>query len=315
MDFKYEYDKYYCNDYSDITKYLEKYGVCIVDLLNEKEIQIMRDGMWNNLEFLSKFLDIPIDRNNKDTYKSIYKLHRLHTMLIQQYGIGHSDISWFLRIKAMEVYKVIYNTDELLSSFDGCSYNIQCTLKKPNKNQINFDLHCDQSFMRNELETIQSWITAYDVEEGYGSLIFLENSNKYHRDVNIQNKTNWHILRDEEINFFKNKGCELKVIKCPKGSMVLWDSRTIHAPLPPQILQLYPRCVHYVCLYPKKYCRKAILRKRIKAFEENRTTGHNPINPKLFPDYPRKFNKVLPNIKKFENLVINDQIKKLVGYV
>ena len=50
--------------------------------------------------------------------------------------------------------------------------------------------------------------------------------------------------------------------------MVLWDSRTIHAPLPPQILQLYPRCVHYVCLYPKKYCRKAILKKELKLLKK-----------------------------------------------
>jgi len=42
-------------------------------------------------------------------------------------------------------------------------------------------IHCDQSFMRNELECIQSCVNAYDTNEGVDTFTVLEASNKYHK--------------------------------------------------------------------------------------------------------------------------------------
>jgi ectoine hydroxylase-related dioxygenase (phytanoyl-CoA dioxygenase family) len=44
----------------------------------------------------------------------------------------------------------------------------------------------------------------------------------------LKAKNDWYKLNKEEEKFFLEKGCKIKKIMCPKGSLVLWDSRTIH---------------------------------------------------------------------------------------
>ena len=42
------------------------------------------------------------------------------------------------------------------------------------------------------------------------------------------------IENDDQIEFYKNKGCNERYIRCPKGSMVFWDSRTLHCGVEPR---------------------------------------------------------------------------------
>ncbi len=68
---------------SDILNTLEKHGVAIIPkLLNQEEIVNMNKGMWNYLEHITSNFEIPIDRNNKDTWRSFYDLFPMHSMLI-----------------------------------------------------------------------------------------------------------------------------------------------------------------------------------------------------------------------------------------
>lgn len=318
--FEYEFEKYVIS--KDIKKNILKYGVGIIpQLLDKDAINIMIEGMWDNLSYMTKNLkDDKIIRDKKETYKNISKCGVKNSMLIQQYGIGHSDSAWKIRTYPciLNVFKEIWETDELVSSYDGVSYNIQSTVKKPFKSQIKFRLHLDQNPKNNEFKSIQSWVTAYDINEGYGTLILLEGSNNFHKEFNdefkIDVKGDWFKLDDIHIDWYINKGCKLVAIKCPAGSMVLWDSRLVHSGLPPQILQEVPRCIHYICMIPKKMCSKAIIKKRIKAFEESRSTSHYPANPRLFPDISRSYGNILPDIEKLVRTVDNDTIRKLVGY-
>jgi len=60
----------------------------------------------------------------------------------------------------------------------------------------------------------------------------MESSNNFHEEFakkfNITNKSDWYKLNKEETQFYLEKDCLYKKIKCPKGSLVFWDSRTIH---------------------------------------------------------------------------------------
>ena len=90
-------------------------------------------------------------------------------------------------------------------------------------------LHTDQSYQRNGFECLQSWVTSFDVNKGDATLTFLEGSNRYHGDFAKRfgsNPGDWNKLaNNDEVNFYiQEKGC----IRCPAGSMVFWDSRTIH---------------------------------------------------------------------------------------
>jgi len=90
----------------------------------------------------------------------------------------------------------------------------------------------------------------------------------------------------------------LKKIKCPKGSLVLWDSRTIHCGIEPLKNRKNPnfRAIIYLCYLPRSLATSKQLEKKIKAFETLRTTSHWPCNIKLNNINPRTYGKDIPNI-------------------
>ena len=95
-------------------------------------------------------------------------------------------------------------------------------------------MHCDQRFNKNDFECVQSWITANAVNVGDGTLRILQGSHLLHgefrkvfQDV-LPLNIDWHVLTQEQIQWYKDKGCQDICIICPAGSQVCWDSRTIH---------------------------------------------------------------------------------------
>ena len=321
----YCYKKYKC-DINDVKKKLKKYGVAIVpNILNETEIDKFKSGVWDYLEHITQNYNNPIDRNNDKTWKDgIRSLFPNHSMLIQHWGIGHSQFNWDLRQnpKVVDIFAKIWDVDKdnLVTSFDGASIHIPHEITNIGYYRGNEWFHSDQSFTRNDFECIQSWITAYDVNDGDATLSFLEKSNNYHamaaKDLNITEKKDWYKLKKEEVEYYINKGCTKKYIKCPAGSMVFWDSRTIHCGREPikERKESNFRFVSYICMMPKENVSQKIIGKRIKAYEELRTTSHWANNIKLFGKKPRTYGKELPNIVEIEKPKLTQLGLSLVGY-
>jgi hypothetical protein len=199
-----------------------------------------------------------------------------------------------------EAFSKIWGTDDLIVSFDGVSIYI---LDKPTRN-ANSWFHVDQSYTRNDFECIQSWVNGYDTCEGDATLIILECSNNFHADFqkefNITDKSDWFKLQNkEQYEFYKNKGCLEKAIKCPRGYGVFWDSRTLHYGNPVQKIagdNFNYRCVVYLCMTPRTFAKSKDLEKRKKHFNDLRMTSHWPHKPKLFPKAPQTYGKIIKNI-------------------
>ena len=298
----YEFEKY-LSDYSTIKDKIKQYGVAIIPLLDEEECTQMINDKWDLLEYLTEDLPIPIDRNNKETYKQILNLYPSHKMLLQHWKVGHSKLAWNVRKnpKVINIFKHLWDTDDLIVSFDGVSIYI---LDKPTRKN-NTWFHVDQSYTRNDFECIQSWINAYDTKEGDATLVILEGSNNYHKafqdNFNILDKKDWYKLNEEEIQFYIENNCSIKYIKCPKGYGVFWDSRTVHYGNPVEKVDNFNyRCVVYVCMVPRNFATKKQLEKRKLAFVNGRMTTHYPHKVKLFPKYPQTYGKPILNIKDFE---------------
>jgi ectoine hydroxylase-related dioxygenase (phytanoyl-CoA dioxygenase family) len=300
--FIYEFEKYLCN-LSNINHTIDKYGVAIIPILDEKECEEMIKYKWELLEYLTSNFLIPIDRNNKETYKQIENLYPSHRMLLKHWKVGHSKLAWFIRQnpKVINIFKSIWNEDDLITSFDACSIFILNKSVRENNSWF----HVDQSYTRNNFECVQGWINGYDTDEGDATLIILENSNKFHKMFQeyfkIKNKKDWYKLTTDEISFYIKNGCSIKAIKCPKGHAVLWDSRTVHYGNPIQKVDKYNyRCVVYICMVPRNFANKKQLEKRKKIFEECRMTSHWPHNPIYISKYPQTYGKPLMNIKDIE---------------
>lgn len=316
----YEYNKY-ITTIDNLSNTLEQYGVAIIpNVLNKSECDNMKEGMWNYLEHITSQMDIPITRTNSNTWKTFKKLYPKHSMLLQFWSVGHSQFIWNLRTnpKVIAPFEKIWNTkaEDLLVSFDAASFHFppETTnfgwfhpIKKGYIQPTKSWLHTDQSFLRNEFECIQSWINAYDTNPGDATITLLESSHKYHKDFSTHFTPNkpddWYVLNNEELDWYLKKDCKKVNITCPAGSMVLWDSRTIHSGIEPVETRDNPnfRCVIYFCYTPRIFASESTLHKRIDAWKNLRMTSHWPHKVKLFPKTPRTWD-VTSNKKPYNFL-------------
>jgi hypothetical protein len=117
----------------------------------------------------------------------------------------------------------------------------------------------------------------------------------YHEEFgkvfNVTDKKDWYKLKKEEELFYIEKGCCIRHIKCPKGSMVFWDSRTIHCGIESNKKREKQnfRSIVYLCYMPRIISNGRDLKKKQNAFTNGRTTTHNPCKIKLFPKHPRTY--------------------------
>ena len=320
----YEFEKYICTK-ETLEETIKMYGVAIIpNVLDENECKSIINGIWDFLEYITQEWNIPLSRHNKQTWREFYKLYPLHSMLLQYWGIGHAQISWNIRQnqKIVEIFAHFWKckVNDLLVSFDGLSFNLPPEITNRGWNRNKTWYHTDQSFTTPEFMCIQSWITGMDIYEGDATLSFMEGSNKYHNEFknkfNITNKDNWYKLdQEKELQFYREKGCNIKNIKCSKGSLVFWDSRTIHCGIEARKTRIIPniRAVIYLCYMPRNLSSKANLKKKQKAFQELRTTTHYPCKIKLFPKTPLTYGGDIPIIKQIQPPVLNDLGKLLAG--
>jgi hypothetical protein len=321
---QYEYERYIATP-DNVMETIEKYGVAIVpNLLNEHECDKMSTGMWETLEDITQMWTQPISRDNPESWKNIRDLFPLHSMLIQHWTIGHAQFIWDLRQnpKCVDIFSKIWDTplEDLLSSFDAASFHMPSETTGIGWHRSTW-YHSDQSFVNRGFKCVQSWVTAFDVNRGDATLAFYEGSNNYHDEFGdafgITDKGNWYRMdTDDKIKFYTDRGCLPKRIMCPKGSMVLWDSRTIHCGTEPIKGREKPnfRCVAYLCYMPRSMATKKKLEKKIKAFEEMRMTTHWPCEVKLFAKTPRTYGQEVPEILSLERPEIGPLGRRLVGY-
>lgn len=316
--------KYYCSK-ETLKETLNKFGVAIIpNVLNENECTSLVNGIWNYFEHITQEWEIPIKKDNPNSWKEFYKLYPTHAMLIQHWDVGHTQVSWDVRQneKIVDIFSHFWNCDknELLVSFDGLSFNLPPEITKRGWNKNNTWYHTDQSFTVDEFKCIQSWVTGIDVNDGDATLSFMEGSNKYHKEFrknfNITDKSNWYKLTKEQEQFYLSKNCLYKNIKCPKGSLVLWDSRTIHCGVEALRNREKPnlRAIIYLCYMPRELSTQKLLEKKQKAFQELRTTSHWANKPTLFPKNPRTYGNELPTITKINQPNLTDLGKKLAGF-
>ena len=318
----YEFERYKCTA-ETCKQTLSEFGVAVVpSLLDEKECKSMVDGLWNYFEHITDDWDIPVSRTDEKTWRGLFQLFPKHGMLHQHFGAGQCQAAWDVRqnAKVAEVFSTIWKckNDKLLVSFDGLSFSVPPEVTNrgwPRKTWF----HTDQSYARNKFECIQGWVTGLDIEDGDATLAFYEKSHHLHKEFAKQfEKTepkDWAKLNEDEEKLYKAR-CEVKKIKCPKGSLVLWDSRTIHCGSGPIKGRKNPkiRAVIYTCYMPRQLAAPKAISKKRKAFEKLRTTNHWPCRPKLFAKFPRTYGKKLPALKQIEPPLLSKFGKKLAGF-
>ena len=315
-------EKYFTN-LENIEDTLDKYGVAIIpSLLDENECNNMIDDMWNYLEHITKKWDIPIDRNYKSTWNKIYDLNE-GSLIFQYWNIGHSQLCWNARQnpKIVNVFSKIHNVKptDLVSSFDGASIQFPPEITEFGwREDYKPWFHIDHSYLDSKFKNFQAWVTAYDIDENDATLVFLESSHLYHKEcgklLEVKSPKDFTMLNKDQLDFYLSK-CEKKYITCPKGSLVIWDSRTVHYGCEPSNTRtkLNTRCICYLCYTPQTNIDEDNYERREVAFKYLYTTNHDPSNVTFKYLTPYKEDDVSVFITKINKPVLTDLGRSLIN--
>jgi hypothetical protein len=302
---------------------LNKYGAAVINnVLNVDEVVKFRELY---LSELGELTGIKID--DTTTYKKIHDFYPMHSMLIQHFKVGHLKTTWKLRQmnKIVDIFANIYQckTKDLLVSFDGLSWAMPHEITKRGYYRGNKWLHTDQRggikgypVLKGEVHCIQGLLNLYPVRQGDATTSFLEKSHLLHDEfIGEDLKSDWYKLSDEEIEWYRKKGCKQYNLTGTAGSMFFWYSKTIHQGI--EALKKRKesnfRLAIYLCYVPRKGVDKKVIVKKIKAFKELRTTSHWPDRPKLFSKNPRTYGGKLPSITYNPRPVLNNLGLRLIG--
>lgn len=305
---------------------LERDGVCVIpNVLPEQDLVQARTGMWDAIEQItSQFEGGGILRDAPETYGKLRQLFPIHSMILQHWGIGHSQFCWDVRSHPGVVHALgsLYRvpSQRLITSFDGASIHLPDPANKRGYYR-NPWYHTDQASTTRGHMSWQGLVNLFDVEEGDATLCVLKGSHLKHAayfdQFGIVEKKNWYKLpsEPEHMQFFKDQGCTPAAILAKAGDLVLWDSRTFHfgrEPLKQRVNSDRLRAVVYTCLTPRSKASNKAQEKRRKAFAELRMTTHLPHAPTLFPKTPRTYGQQLPRTTALPAPVLSELAKKLV---
>ena len=278
---------------------LKEKGYCVIpDVLSQEEISIATKSFkkwYNNTPNLKLF-------HEKIDSHGIFKYHE----------VGHQYFAWYLRTRPqiINIFQQIWETKDLVVSFDGCCYIPECLNKKDN-----IWTHTDQASNNSDFTCYQSFVSLTSNEKT--TLIVYEGSHLLHREYfsdKPKSSTNWNKIDHETLNKIKDSK---KILKVKPGSLVIWDSRTFH-----QNCYGNPseeRLVQYLSYLPKQNPKntKAMQAKRLKYFIERRTTSHwaypirvNSLQPQTYGDNSKLIDYSNLEEPNLENLL--ETIKTLI---
>ncbi len=276
---------------------LKSDGYAVVEgVLDKETCERIKDGMWDHAEYISMGR---ISRSDPTTWKTELQntFFPNHGMLMQHQYWGHSQVVWDIRQdqRVVKAYEEIYAETKFTVSYDGVSFGLA-----PEVTGIGWHhkpwLHLDQGWGKTNYirETYQSWVTAFDIDEGDATLQVLKGSHKLHEAFAKEfglttHRKNWYKLTEEEVDWYIEQGCTLVNITCKAGAQVLWDSKTVHAgraPLKRRANAGRHRFVIYLCYTPYHWLTTASKKKKLKALRELRMTSHLPHYPTLFAKQP-----------------------------
>jgi ectoine hydroxylase-related dioxygenase (phytanoyl-CoA dioxygenase family) len=207
--------------------------------------------------------------------------------------VGHQRHAWYIKTldSVQAPFRCIWETAELTTGFDG-----SCWIPREYAGKDRIWTHTDQAPATKGLACVQGLVALTSNEER--TLVVYEGSHLLHesymREKNLTGTKNWLLIEHE---YLARIAETKRVLKIKAGSLVLWDSRTFHQNQYGKAGE--ERIVQYVCFLPKahKGNTAAQQKKRLKYYEERRTTSHWP--------YPLAVNGLQPQTYGNKELLID----------
>jgi hypothetical protein len=251
-------------------KELEENGYTIIhNVYNNEEIE----------EYKREFFDWY--KNTKD----VEKLHQIihGNGIFKYFEIGHQRFTWLARTNPkINIFKELWNCDELVTGFDGC-----CYYPSDYKKEEIYWTHTDQSSHKKGRHCYQSFLSLTSNNER--TLLIYKGSHNLHehyfKTLNIDAPRDWCVLDKNYVSNLEDKKVRVKV---NAGDLVVWDSRTFHQNTCGDLNCNEERLVQYLCYLPKNNIKNDKIQQNLRReyFEERYTTSHWPYPLTIVPLQP-----------------------------
>ena len=282
-------------------RYLEEQGyVVIANALSQKQADEALAKLWDYLERL----DTGIDRNNSETWDDDRWPTAVHGGILPGHGIGHCEAQWYIRdIPAVKKsFAAVWNTDDLLVSFDGVSLWRPWSKNAAWKTGLGGTwLHIDQHPIgRPGKHCVQGLVNLLPTSPDTGGNVMVPRSHLLHdripelyreRLARIDKSIDhFRFPKDDQLfNEYPPITCHMEA-----GDLLLWDSRTIHCSSPPTDTKTSApddsslvRAISLICMMPRSKSNPDVIERR-KAAVANVTSTTNWsdvfVNADKFPD-------------------------------
>jgi ectoine hydroxylase-related dioxygenase (phytanoyl-CoA dioxygenase family) len=214
-----------------------------------------------------------------DWYKNTKDVERLHQVIhgngiFKYFEIGHQRFTWLARTnpKIINIFKHLWNCDEVVTGFDGC-----CYYPSDYKKEDVYWIHTDQSSHKKGRHCYQSFLSLTSNNER--TLLIYKGSHLLHehyfKTLNIDAPRDWCVL---DKNYVSNLEDRKVYVKVNAGDLVIWDSRTFHQNTCGNLNCNEERLVQYLCYLPKNNIKNDKIQQNLRReyFEERYTTSHWP---------------------------------------
>lgn len=299
-------------------KDLEELGYCVIpEVLSKEEAEVLYQRVWH--EFIEKAWP-RCRRDDTSNWKETFPIH--NKMGIFAGPAGQTQVMWDVRQdpRIVDVFAKVWNTHDLIVSMDGLSFMCPPEIREgyidpwPHVDQlvlrrsdnVTHSNHppigfVSESSLKTQPYTIQGQFLfedSFDEDGGFycipkSHLRFTEFAPRLEIISDIANgverrKTRSKFLKDFFVDHTDESGnfYQAKHITAPRGSLILWDSRTVHWNQHADANRSHNdnpkvRMVGYLCYVPKARLSDEGRMGRKAAFENGVSTGHNPACPEL----------------------------------
>ncbi|XP_046369736.2 uncharacterized protein LOC125371576 [Haliotis rufescens] len=261
-----------CFDRDSVMKDLEEKGYAVIpDVCSAQDCDV----------YISQYRDW-LSQFEEDDWPS-----HMHSV-VQGYDIGHFENTWNCRFKAKPVFAKVWETEKLLTSFDGVAISFPPETEKFGIYDTGKAwLHVDQPAEKIGLHGYQGALYLEEAAETDFCFRVLSGSHKYFNaffeefedSARNGNRIDYYRLNEDDKSWFRGKGCVTTKVPVPKGGMVLWDSRTVHDNCRPEKGRPNSdrwRFVVFVCMTPAKWARADDVPSKLRAYKHMMMTSHWP---------------------------------------
>lgn len=232
-------------------------------------------------EWLKSF-PTELDFDNPDTWveKNLLLQSKINTF--HSYCVVHEKFMWDARQEpgVLNAFSKLWNTNELLVSFDSLNVTFPNRKDKPRKPAWE---HIDQSPMRRGIHCVQGIINLSPSGPEDGGLVVYPGSHKFNDEFfdTATERSSWlpkdlYMFQPEQLDWFKARGCHPYKVCADVGDLILWDSRLIHYGSEPSEKSNQIRTIIYAAYTPAKWATPEQLAIKKKVFEDYGGTTHWP---------------------------------------